>query len=129
MQKRVKMLTEIFDELPIIGDPLGEENQVVHLLERLPESYDMLVAALEASAEFPKLEIIVERLLLEETKQRDKESSIIEVRAMTKKYRTSRKDPKCHHCGRFGHIKRECRMLLESSGKNQDNRTTSYNKS
>ena len=83
MQKHVKMLTEIFDELPIIGDPLGEENQVVHLLERLPESYDMLVAALKASAEFPKLEIIVERLLIEETKQRDKESSIIEVRAMT----------------------------------------------
>ena len=83
MQKHVKMLTEIFDELPIIGDPLGEENPEVHLLEKLPEPYDMLVAALEASAEFPKLEIIVERLFLEETKQRDKESSITEVRAMT----------------------------------------------
>ena len=42
------------------------------------------------------------------------------------KHLTSRKGPKCHHCGRFGRIKRECRMLQESPGKNQDNRTTSY---
>ena len=46
MQKHVKMLTEIFDELSIISDLLDEENQVVHLLASLPESYDMLVTAL-----------------------------------------------------------------------------------
>ena len=55
MQKHVKDLTEIFDELSIIGDPLDEENQVVHLLASLPESYDMLVTALEASSEIPSL--------------------------------------------------------------------------
>ena len=65
MQKYVQMLTEIFDELSIIGDPLDEENQVVHLLASLPESYDMLVTALEASPEVPKLEIVTERLLHE----------------------------------------------------------------
>ena len=74
MQKYVKMLTQIFDELSIIGDSLGEENQVVHLLASLPESYDMLVTAHETSPEVPKLEIVTERLLQEETKQRDKES-------------------------------------------------------
>ena len=114
MQKHVKMLTEIFDELSIIGDPLDEENQVVHLLANLPEFYDMLVIGLEASPEVSKLEIVIEK------------SSTIEVKAMTSKHQTSRKGPKCHHCGRFGHIKRECQMLLESPGKNQDNRTTSY---
>ena len=86
MQKHVKMLTEIFDELSIIDDPLDEENQVVHLLVSLPESYDMLVTALEASPEVPNLEIVTERLLHEETKQRDKESSTTEVRAMTSKH-------------------------------------------
>ena len=74
MQKYVKMLTQIFDELSILGDSLGEENQVVHLLASLPESYDMLVTAHETSPEVPKLEIVTERLLQEETKQRDKES-------------------------------------------------------
>ena len=86
MQKHVKMLTEIFDELSIIGDPLDEENQVVHLLASLPESYDMLVTALEASPEVPKLEIVTEKLLDEETKKRDKESSTTEVKAMTSKH-------------------------------------------
>ena len=134
MQKHVQLLTKIFDELSITGDPLDEENQVVHLLASLSESYDMFVTVLEASPEVPKLEIVTERLLHEESKQRDKESSTIEVKAMMSKHRTSRNSPKCHHCGRFGHIKKECRMLLESPGKNQDknpgknqdNRTTSY---
>ena len=53
MQKHVRMLIGIFDGLSIIGDPLDEENQVIHLLASLPESYDMLVAALEASPEVP----------------------------------------------------------------------------
>ena len=78
MQKHVKMLIEIFDELSIIGDPLDKENQVVHILVSLAESYDMLVTTLEASPEVPKLEIVAERLLHEETKQRDMESSPIE---------------------------------------------------
>ena len=111
MQKHVKMLTEIFDELSIIGDPLDEENQVVHLLASLLESYDMLVTALEASPEVLRLEIVAERLLHKETKQRGNKSSTIELKAITSKHQTSRKDPKCHHCGRFRHIKRECRML------------------
>ena len=50
VQKHVKALTEIFDELSIIGDPLDEENQVVHLLASLPKSYvqlDSLYLSLE----------------------------------------------------------------------------------
>ena len=66
MQKHVKMLIEIFDELSIIGDPLHEENQVVHLLASLAKSYDMLVTALESSPEVPKLQIVTERLLYED---------------------------------------------------------------
>ena len=72
MQKYVKMLTKIFDELSIIGDPLDKENQVVHLLASSPESYDMLVTALEASPDILKLKIVTERLLHEETRQRQK---------------------------------------------------------
>ena len=85
MQKHVKMLTKIFDELSIIGDPLDEENQVAHLLASLSESY-MVVTALEASPEVPKLEMVTERLLHEKTKQREKESSTIEVKPMTSKH-------------------------------------------
>ena len=92
MQKHVEMLTEVFDELSINGDPLDEENQVVQLLASLPESYDMLVTALEASPRVPKLEIVTERLLHEETKQRNRESFTIEVKPMTSKHRTPKQE-------------------------------------
>ena len=68
MQKYVKMLTEKFDEMSIIGDPVVEENQGVHILANLPRSYHMLVKALEASPEVPKPEIVTKGLLHEETK-------------------------------------------------------------
>ena len=42
-------MTETFDELSVIGDSLNEEDRVVHLLATLPESYDMLVTAFNAS--------------------------------------------------------------------------------
>ena len=61
---------EIFEELAIVGDPLDEESKVVHLLASSPKPYDMLVTALEASPEVPKIDIVTERLLHEETKKR-----------------------------------------------------------
>ena len=53
-------MTEIFNELGAIDDPITEEDHVVHLLASLPESYDILVTALEASVEVPKMEIVTE---------------------------------------------------------------------
>ena len=47
-------MTEIFDGLTFIDDPITEEDRVVHLLASLPESYDILVTALEANIEFLK---------------------------------------------------------------------------
>ena len=63
IQKHIKDMTEIFNELAAIDDPITEEDRVVHLLASLPESYDILVTALEASVEVPKMEIVTERLL------------------------------------------------------------------
>ena len=47
-------MTETFDELSVIGDSFNEEDRVAHLLASLPDSYDMLVTALEASQDAPK---------------------------------------------------------------------------
>ena len=59
-------MTEVFDALSIVGDLVTEEDRVVFLLASLPESYNMLVTALEANAEVPKMEVVAERLLHEE---------------------------------------------------------------
>ena len=64
----IKLMTETFDELSVIGDSLNEEDRVVHLLASLPESYDVLVTALEASQDVPKWALVTKRLLYEENK-------------------------------------------------------------
>lgn len=105
IQIHIKSMTELFDELAIVGDPLDDENKVVHLLASLPKSYDMLVTALEASTEVPKIELVTERLLHEETKQ--SESNQKDELAMTSRQR-EKKGPQCYFCGKYGHIKRQC---------------------
>ena len=56
-------MVEIFEELAVIGEAIEEEDRVVHLLASLPDSYQMLVTALEANAEVPRLELVTERLM------------------------------------------------------------------
>ena len=46
IQKHNRDMTEIFDELAAVDDPITEEDRVVHMLASLSESYDILVMAL-----------------------------------------------------------------------------------
>ena len=108
----IKSMTEVFEALAVIDDPVSEEDQVVHLLASLPETYDMLVTALEANAEVPKMELVTERLLHEECKLKGREeASASNDKVMTAGHRFRRRGrgPKCHNCGNYGHIKRNCR--------------------
>ena len=73
VQKHVKEFTEIFKELSVIGDNVDEEDRVVYLLASLPDSYEMLVTALEASENVPTMETVIERLLHEERKSNEKD--------------------------------------------------------
>ena len=116
VQEHIKAMTETFDGLSVIGDPISDEDRVVHLLASLPESYNVLVTALEANEAVPKMEVVTERLLHEERKlkepvgcERSREG------AMTEKQRPKGKGPKCHHCGKFGHIRRNCNGVKEKS--------------
>ena len=43
-------MSEIFEGLAIISDTVSEEDRVVYLLAGLPESYNVLVTALEAQS-------------------------------------------------------------------------------
>ena len=115
VQKHVKAMIQIFDALAAAGAPVKEEDRVAHLLARLPDPYDMLVTALE------KMEIVKERLLHEESKLKGRVAVGMEgeMKAMTGQHRWKGKGPKCHHCGRFRHIRRTCREL--TSGRNDSN--------
>ena len=70
VQEHVKAMIEVFDGLSVAGDPVSDEDRAVHLLASLPELYNMLMTALEANPEVPKMEVVTERLLHEERKQK-----------------------------------------------------------
>ncbi len=113
IQKHIKEMTEIFDGLAAIDDPITEEDRVVHLLASLPESYNVMVTALEANVKVPKMETVTERLLHEERKIKERKESQTkeEMKAMLVNRHCKSKGPKCYHCGKFGHIKRNCKEL------------------
>ena len=107
MQEHLKAMTEVLDELSVIDEPVKEEDRVVYLLASLPDSYSMLVTALEASPDVPKLEVVTECLLYEEKKQKNRsnEHDTGEEEAFAAR---SGKGPRCHYCKKLGHIKRNC---------------------
>ena len=76
VQNHIKAMTELFNELAIVGDTIEDEDRVVYLLASLPESYNTLVTALEAHEEVPKMEVVTERLLLYTLKE-NRERSLV----------------------------------------------------
>lgn len=110
----IKNMTELFDSLAVIGDSISEEDRVVHLLASLPDSYNTLVTALEASSEtVPSWGNVVERLRHEEKKMTNKSEEEEGRRALIGKRSTKKKQFTCHHCGKPGHFKRDCRLFIQ----------------
>ena len=113
-------MTELFRGLVEMDSPLTEEDKVVYLLASLPESFGVLVTALEASPEVPKMEVVTERLLHEEWKLISCTGARAgDEKAMTTKDKRPRKIGPCHHCGKLGHYKQDCWKLAEKKAESQ----------
>ena len=112
-QVHIKAITELFDALSVAGETISEEDRVVYLLASLPETYNVLVTALEAHADVPKLEVVTERILHQEWNFSDKSgsSSLSEGALTSCRFPKGGAKVKCHHCGKLGHIKKFCREL------------------
>lgn len=111
VQKHIKNMTEIFNELAVIGDPIKDEDRVLHLLATLSPSYDMLVTALQTNANVPPMDLVVERLLNEEFKKKGESSTIISPSSnkVENALISARKvGVRCHQCNRIGHLKKNC---------------------
>ena len=98
-----------------IGDPLEEESKVIHLLASLPDSYNTILTAMEAQDKIPSWDMVTEKLLNEEQKTVSKRSIQIKdenqaLVGMTNNAVYSKKIFKCYHCGKPGHIKKNCRL-------------------
>ncbi|KAF2344425.1 hypothetical protein FHG87_024819 [Trinorchestia longiramus] len=70
LQDHLKVFVELYEELAIIGDAMEEEERVIILLSSLPDRFSTLVTALEAHEKIPTWEVVTERLLNEERRQR-----------------------------------------------------------
>ena len=105
VHEHIKAMTEIFNELSVIGVEMGEEDRVVHLLASLPDSYNTLVTALEVSPDVPKMDVVTEKVLYEERKLKDHDKN---EEALSAKHRFGSRGPKCHFCRKFGHIQWYC---------------------
>ena len=113
-------MTELFDLLSVAGETVSEEDRVVYLLASLPDDYNVLVTALEANEDVPKLEVITERILHQKRKSKDRnEASSSTERAMTS--HRSRELTFCESCTRG----KQHRTKFSSSSIRADRRTSS----
>lgn len=116
VQDHVKTMVETFNELSIVGDAITTEDRVVYLLASLPDTFGTLVTALEANPTVPEMDVVIERLMYEERKlkERDLPSESKNAEALATRHRYSgnlqsrSKGPKCYRCQKHGHIQRNC---------------------
>ena len=91
-------MTEIFNELSIVRDSITDEDRVVYLLASLPESFDMLVTAFEASNAVPTMETAIERLQHKEKKRSERGKVGAGNEEAITVHHKHKKGPRCHYC-------------------------------
>uniref|UniRef100_A0AAG5DG86 Retrovirus-related Pol polyprotein from transposon TNT 1-94 n=1 Tax=Anopheles atroparvus TaxID=41427 RepID=A0AAG5DG86_ANOAO len=122
MESHLQMFSNILQQIADLGEPIPRKWQVAMLLCSLPESYDPLTTALEQiSTNNLSLDLVKSRLMAEAEKRRERagaqDNKVFAVAA--RKYTEQKKkfsgtSVKCFHCGKAGHIKRNCRLLNRS---------------
>ena len=83
------------------------------------------MTALETSAEIPRLTVVRERLLHEETKMKSKSNQLGQEGTLTS---SIKKKQRYHYCNKFGHFKKECEEFAKVKGHSKPPQTKRKNK-
>ncbi|KAF2349144.1 hypothetical protein FHG87_020101 [Trinorchestia longiramus] len=113
LQDHLKVFVELFEELAIIGDAMEEEERVIILLSSLADWFSTLVTVLEAHEKIPAWEVVTERLLNEERRQRDGPGTSDSSDKLLVSFKRNKKLIKGFECGKEGHIKKQRRVYEE----------------
>ena len=118
-EDHIKTMTELFNELSIVGDAISDDDRIVYLLSSLPGSYGTLVTALKANKDVPKMETVTARLFHAERKQKE---TIVKKR----QWQLDSIIVERVQCGKLGHIKRNCRSVPEQRKSINDDKVKAY---
>lgn len=123
MEKHLFELEELFDRLQCAGQDLGSSLKIAMVLRSLPDSFDVLVTALETRKDEDLTMEVVKQKLLDEWQRRSE-------RAVNHGYGNGEsvlksvvkgQEKVCYHCQKPGHFRRNCRLLRKQQ--NSENRS------
>ena len=102
-------MEDLFERLTNAGYEMPEKIQILIVLWSMPETYDNLGQALVNVADKDLTLELIKVKLTDETLKRqenDRGESVLRVKS-------GKKQIVCHHCRKPGHLKRDCRLLVE----------------
>lgn len=115
----IRELEEVYDRLAAAGHVLTESFKIVLLFRSLPESYQGLATLLQSQLDAGTTMEAVKVKVLEEFERRNERSGRVSgsasseataMKSATKKSREKSSAVKtCYHCGKPGHLRRDCR--------------------
>ena len=127
-------------ELAVAGMSMDNEMQACLLLGSLPDSWDTLVVSLSNSAPdgVVTMDTVKKSMDNEELRRRNIASTSSQALVTENRSRSrgrghaqfrdrskSREKRRCYHCGKEGHLKRNCYLLKQEKGKKVQNDDTS----
>lgn len=117
LKKHLNSITEIVQQLAALGKKLEDDLIVACILFSLPASYESLVMGLEARPdEDLTVEYVKGKLLSECNRRQEFNGGVTGDSAL--KVKNFNKKISCHHCKKFGHLKRDCYFLKKNKGQN-----------
>lgn len=114
MAQYIHNIMEIVDQLRGIGKTVPDDDVIALLLCSLPESFDALITGLEGRPESELTLEYVKGKLVTTYERRNEMNKVSEAEAamkITAKRITDKSEKSkriCYHCGKEGHIKRNC---------------------